>query len=390
MKVFHILLADDGRGAAGGTVCALELIRYFVDSRVENVLMTTDRVRESAESLGIGEGPYLRFVTVDTDPAENAGLALFTSYLKRVRAFRGLLPEIRGGIDGSEDVLVCHCPFFPSTVAFKTLSSSFEKDSLFWFHMPSPDILKGFDGHFLDRLNLPPSPELIHFKLNDMASRLVARNSIVIVDNPEHAKLFPRNRTVCIPPGATVSRPDIEGVERVFDLCFMGRFHAQKGLLEIPEILGRLKERGEDVSLLMLGDGDSRIRRDLSSALEMRGFSDNVEWAGFVRGPDRFRYLSMARVFIFPSHYEGFGIAALEAMACGLPTVAYDLPVFDMFKSGMVKVPICDNVEFARAVHRLLEDPEHYKAVSEAALRQASLFTWEKTGSRFLEQVLRA
>jgi len=54
-----------------------------------------------------------------------------------------------------------------------------------------------------------------------------------------------------------------------------------------------------------------------------------VDLLGFRQGAEKVRLLKNAGCFCMPSHYESFGQVAVEAMACGLPVVAYDLAIYD-------------------------------------------------------------
>lgn len=64
-----------------------------------------------------------------------------------------------------------------------------------------------------------------------------------------------------------------------------------------------------------------------------------------------------SKVFIHPSHEEGFGVAPLEAQACGLPVVAWNLPVYqEVFPKGMIKVEMGDIKRFADKVLDLLNN----------------------------------
>jgi glycosyltransferase involved in cell wall biosynthesis len=75
------------------------------------------------------------------------------------------------------------------------------------------------------------------------------------------------------------------------------------------------------------------------------------------------QYLSAADVYVFPSRHEGFPVAPLEAMACGLPIVAASAPgVADIFdegeKSGGLVVPVGDGASLSKNLGFLLDDNE--------------------------------
>jgi glycosyltransferase involved in cell wall biosynthesis len=164
----------------------------------------------------------------------------------------------------------------------------------------------------------------------------------------------------------------------------MGRFHAQKGLFELLDILRRLKETKPDVKLLMIGDGNRRFLRRFKKAAKRLGVGDNIVFSGYKASEERFKLLAKARVFAFPSYYESFGIVIREAMMCGLPVVAYDLPVYNVHEKGMIKVPLLDNDAFTAEVQRLLDDEEYRMECSRLGMQYVRDLSWRKTGEKVL------
>jgi glycosyltransferase involved in cell wall biosynthesis len=117
---------------------------------------------------------------------------------------------------------------------------------------------------------------------------------------------------------------------------------------------------------------------------------DGLVWVRrFVDDPVILRqYLSAADVYAFPSRYEGFPVAPLEALACGLPVVASDVEgIAEMFdggeKSGGVVIPREDANALASVLGALLDDDLRRRELSRRARRTAELrFSLEATGER--------
>jgi glycosyltransferase involved in cell wall biosynthesis len=131
---------------------------------------------------------------------------------------------------------------------------------------------------------------------------------------------------------------------------------------------------GEDYRLLMLGTGvDSAWLHERLASGALRGVSWRDE---YVQDRALLRlHLAAADVFAFPSRHEGFAVAPLEAMACGLPVVAAEAPgIPDLLSggeaSGGVIVPRGDSAAFGAALGRALDDFAWARATGARARRR--------------------
>jgi len=93
-----------------------------------------------------------------------------------------------------------------------------------------------------------------------------------------------------------------------------------------------------------------------------------------------------ALVFAFPSLYEGFGLAPLEAMACGTPVVASAIPPLVEAVGGAAELVSPDNVfDIARGLRAVLLDPEKRRTLAAAGQQHARRFHWERTAREVLD-----
>jgi L-malate glycosyltransferase len=124
-----------------------------------------------------------------------------------------------------------------------------------------------------------------------------------------------------IPNGISIQQIDsIQSCETGPDLIFTGRLIREKKADLLIGALARVKEEIPDISCAIIGDGPERAR--LVSLSEEYGLVKNVRLTGFLKNNDDvISMMKSSKVFVSPSVREGFGIAALEALACGLPVV---------------------------------------------------------------------
>lgn len=113
------------------------------------------------------------------------------------------------------------------------------------------------------------------------------------------------------------------GIERKRVLMTLGRVSGReryKGFDEVLEVLPDLIEEFPGLTYLIVGGGDDLER--LRKKAEALGLEDCVTFTGVITEDDKVDYYNLADAFLMPGRGEGFGIVLLEAMACGLPTLA--------------------------------------------------------------------
>jgi glycosyltransferase involved in cell wall biosynthesis len=154
-------------------------------------------------------------------------------------------------------------------------------------------------------------------------------------------------------------------------LAFTGRLVPHKG---VDVLLNALPRLPNDVVLLVIGSGP-RLAGLVGLARRL-GVADRVRFCATVTDDDLPRYLSLADIFVFPSHnrLEGFGLAVAEAMAAGLPVVIADMPgvreVIEPGQEGLLAEPLLAD-DLAAKIRILLDDPALARRMGAAGRRRA-------------------
>lgn len=105
---------------------------------------------------------------------------------------------------------------------------------------------------------------------------------------------------------------------------------------------------------------------------------DRVEFIDTITDKQLAVLYSECSLFVIPSRYEGFGLPLLEALACGAPCVAADIPVLHEVAADAARyVPAEDIGAWARIIKELLEDRRQCAVLSELGVRRAAMFTWQ-------------
>jgi N-acetyl-alpha-D-glucosaminyl L-malate synthase BshA len=163
----------------------------------------------------------------------------------------------------------------------------------------------------------------------------------------------------------------------------VSNFREAKRAPEVIEIFSRLRAEGFDLKLLLVGDGPERTATQRLA--RERGVHDDVRFLGKQEPVEEI--LSIADVFVMPSGSETFGLAALEAMACGVPVVASEiggLPELVVDGETGYLCPLGDLDAFTERAARLLGNAEHQQEMAAAARRRAvEVFDIDKVVPRY-------
>lgn len=214
-------------------------------------------------------------------------------------------------------------------------------------------------------------------------SLLLSRRADVVlninngVKNYLVANGFDAERIAINPPGVDLDYlrdiqpvPEAEG----YDGIFLGRLNPSKGIFDLPAIWAGVVKEIPTARLAIVGGGAAETVVRLKEAVREKGMGKHISMLGYLGNDKAFPILKASKVFLFPSHEEGFGIAIVEALACKVPVVAWRLPVFEEFFSGLIKMADADRFEqFSRFVLNQLKGKNTMDAETAGKLDR---FSW--------------
>jgi glycosyltransferase involved in cell wall biosynthesis len=174
-------------------------------------------------------------------------------------------------------------------------------------------------------------------------------------------------------------------------LLYAGRVSPHKNVVRMIEAFSALKtelERDQaypDLKLIIIGD-DLSGNPDLRRTVVRSGVQNDVRFLGFIPIEVLRIFYDEAKVFVFPSLYEGFGLPPLEAMVHGTPVVTSNVSSLPEVVGNAAVLVNPENVfEIMRALHRVLTDQSLRKRMKERGYQQAAKFSWEKSVRRILD-----
>jgi phosphatidylinositol alpha-mannosyltransferase len=284
--------------------------------------------------------------------------------------------KVRGGLRAfAPDVVHVHEPLTPSVSMLTTLAADAPVVATFHAYLDRSRLME-FAGPVLRRIHRRVS---VSVAVSDAAAeflRRVARGRIEVVPNGVDVERFSH-------PG-----PRPEGLPAGRIILWVSRLDPQKGFPVMVRAFHRVALDAEDVWLVVVGEGHDRGAVDLlperlRERVLMRGAIPNEKLHPYHGAADLFAAAATGQ--------ESFGYILVEALAAGVPVVATDIPGYrEVVRDGVegLLVPPDDPAALARALGRVLDDPDLARALVTAGRERARAFSWDEVAPR-LEAVYR-
>jgi glycosyltransferase involved in cell wall biosynthesis len=223
------------------------------------------------------------------------------------------------------------------------------------------------------------------------ATRAAAKRARVVFTISEHTRRdivrllsVPARRVVVTYPAAderfgVLPTEEVVAFRRARDLpevfiFAVGTLEPRKNVVGLLEAYARLPRPRPP---LYIGGGSGWRFSPIFDTVERLGLRDQVTFLGFVAEDELTHWYNAARLFAFPSLYEGFGLPVLEAMACGTPVItsnAASLP--EVGGEAAILVDPLDTEQLARELQRVLDDDQLRLEMRAAGRIQATRFNW--------------
>jgi phosphatidyl-myo-inositol dimannoside synthase len=179
--------------------------------------------------------------------------------------------------------------------------------------------------------------------------------------------------------------PAIPDVGPLHVVC-VARLIDRKGQHQLIKAVKRLTDSGIDVVLSLIGTGDSQ--RDYEAQARRLGIKDRVRFVGYVPREEINKHYSAAHVFALPSYNEGMSLAALEAMAAGLPLIVTRTGgTQELVEEGVNGYSFnwADVETLTNYLRILTKDRALARRMGASSRARAAFFGWDAIADRFLE-----
>lgn len=361
---------------SGGDRIGIEIVRRWARQRARVHLLTTPSGRALCEANGFDAE---RHTVPEFAPAR---LGVVAAYLLRVAYSIFRTPRVAPG-----DWIYSSSDFLPDVLPawlMKRLEPNARWAAGLYLIAPNP--WRG-EAPFLPR-------PLLYWLGQQISLRLIgARADCLFVLNDQDRQALSA-RPDHLPPitvvGAAVDHELIARARQAppptnlpYDACFVGRLHAQKGLDDLLAVWQQVSASMPSAHLALIGWGEPHWERWLDAELDRLGLRATVHRLGFLDGVDKYRVMLRSKVLLFPSGRESWGLVVAEALACGLPVVAYELPVLRLvFGDHILTVPPQDRAAMAHQALGLLQDEARRTQIAGRGAAFASSLTWDAVAAR--------
>ncbi len=164
--------------------------------------------------------------------------------------------------------------------------------------------------------------------------------------------------------------------KRIFDGVFVGRIAKEKGVFDLVKVWKEIVKVKRNAKLLIIGSGLEL--KNLKELIKNLKLENNVFVRGSCSDQELYSLLKSSKIFIFPSVFEGWGIAVAEALACGLLVIAYNIPALkENFGSceSVFLVPVGNLEKMIHTTLSLLNlTEEKFKELSEVSKKHVKKF----------------
>lgn len=376
---------------SGGERIAIELARRWSDRGLARVRVLGSNLTESLWGRYIGDSRIEFVRIIDLDENEN----LLFSYLKRV--VHGLRFALSFKMDDRcENLLYSASDFWPDALTAFALYVRNRKLArwIAGFYLFAPNPLRGFSE--AGGMRKPGLRNALYWISQKPVYHIVRRfaDCVFVTSEPDVPAFLTDHRSgdrVVVVRGGVDLGDVVEGHGSgdgtAYDAVFVGRFHPQKGVLELVDIWKMVVDEIPDARLAVIGVGP--LAEELETKISRSGVGDSIDLLGFVDGEEKNEIFRHSRLILHPALYDSGGMAAAEGMAWGLPGVAFDLPALrSYYPEGMKKAPIGDLAAYACCVVELLRDENaRRKLGSEAAEMVRGMWDWDARAMSVWKQI---
>jgi len=355
----------------GGEVRFIEIAKRWKSKGINIQVLTTEAGRELCEKLGLKADFYIISAGSGTF-LDYARIFLRSRFKSKIKKFDGILYSTTEH-------------FYDCAPAFKL-----RKNSPLWVavvHWIAPFI----------RREAGMTSSLIFYINQKLGLRYIkARADLILAVSKVVAQKLRRmgfnGRVSAVECGVNYEKiREIAGknVDKAYDAIYMKRFYPTKGIFDAIEIWKHVVKKRSEAKLLLVGFSPKPILKKVMFLIRKHGLQDNIK----IKGPvydfkQKVLLLAQSKMLILPSYEENWGIVIGEALASGIPVIAYDLPdIKPIWGDSVVWCPLGDKKAFSELILRLMRDEDLREKLERKGIELMKDRSWNLIAERELHLI---
>jgi glycosyltransferase involved in cell wall biosynthesis len=176
---------------------------------------------------------------------------------------------------------------------------------------------------------------------------------------------------------------EIKKTNNEYNSIFLGRLNYSKGVFDLIKIWKEVTKKIPEAKLGIIGGGSEKIKEKLKKEIKINNLEKNVDLLGYLDNKKTFGILKNSNLFISASHEEGWGISISEAMACKVPVIVWDLPIYsEIYKDKIIQVKENEVNNFAKKIVELLKNKEKREDLSKEGYELIKKYSWKNVAKR--------
>ncbi len=168
-------------------------------------------------------------------------------------------------------------------------------------------------------------------------------------------------------------------------ILYVGTLEKRKNIENLIRALNVLKKKKKKYSLVILGKKGWKYE-NIFNLIKKYNLHEQIIFMGYVPQHDLPIFYNLAKVFVYPSLYEGFGLPPLEAMACGCPVITSNVSsIPEIVGDAGILIDPYNYIELAKRIEEVMENASLRKELIQKGLKRAKRFSWEKCAKETYE-----
>lgn len=396
-KFIFFSYAATGQGISGSDRIFLEFARCWKE-KYQIQIFTSPEGKFMADNLKVFSTSNLSFNLVEFPRVIK--FLFVTEYISKIACaiFKGLTVKLDNKfIPGvKKQVVLYSCSDFLMDV-LPAFILKLRYPSIKWiagWYQTSPNPLIGYtEGRREKRYRF----KSLLFWFSQLISKplIKTKADYILVNNEGEKNQFEDKKVIVVLGGVDLStinyyRRKYKKLPKVYDAVFQGRFHPQKGVLELIDIWKLVTIKKPKAKLALIGNGP--LMDEVKQKVDAYKLTDNIDFLGYLfDGEPKYKVISQSRIVVHPSFYDSGGMAAMEAMVFGLPCIGFNLKSYEFYyPTGMVKVSLGHLEKFSEIIVNYLTNK---KLMSRAERNVRSIkwaeWSWTYRSSQVIDSILK-